>query len=70
MNSSFIVRNLLVRGLIERTLDKKDSRKVLYRPTFDALSYMNVSSIDQLPNYLDIKAQLEKVINQTEAQND
>lgn len=70
VNSSFIVRNLLVRGLIERTLDEKDSRKVLYRPTFDALSYMNVSSIDQLPNYLDIKAQLEKVINQTEAQND
>ena len=40
VNSSFILRNLIVRGLIERIADPKDSRKLLYRPTFETLSFM------------------------------
>ena len=63
VNSSFILRNLLVRGLIEKVLDSKDSRRVLYRPTFDTLSYMGITSIDKLPNYEQVKAQLQETIN-------
>ncbi|MDE2031016.1 MAG: SMC-Scp complex subunit ScpB [Patescibacteria group bacterium] len=66
VNSSFILRNLLVRGLIEKVVDANDSRKVLYRPTFETLSYMGVSSVEGLPNYEKIKNELEKVINQNE----
>jgi segregation and condensation protein B len=66
VNSSFILRNLLVRGLIEKIVDPKDSRRILYRPTFDTLSFMGVGSIEQLPNYLEIKQQLEEVIKQEE----
>lgn len=70
VNSSFILRNLLVRGLIERIVDTKDSRRMLYKPTFDTISYMGVSAIEQLPNYQDVKAQLEAVlVNQNENQN-
>ncbi len=69
VNSSFILRNLLVRGLIEKIIDPKDSRRVLYRPTFDTLSFMGVSSIDQLPKYNEVRNQLQEVINQ-EAKND
>ncbi len=65
VNSSFILRNLLVRGLIERIVDPKDSRRVLYQPTFDTLSYMGVTSIEQLPNYSATVAQLQEVIDQT-----
>ncbi len=70
VNSSFILRNLLVRGLIEKIIDQKDSRKILYRPTFDTLSYMGITSIDQLPNYSGVKSQLEETIKQTENHND
>lgn len=70
VNSSFILRNLLVRGLIEKIIDPKDSRKILYRPTFDTLSFMGVTSIDQLPNYAGVKSQLEEAIKQTENTND
>jgi len=70
VNSSFILRNLLVRGLIEKILDGKDNRRVLYRPTFETLSYMGITSIDQLPNYIEVKSQLETVINQTVNTND
>ncbi len=66
VNSSFILRNLLVRGLVEKVVDVKDSRKILYRPTFDTLSYMNITSIDQLPNYEQVVSSLTGVINQNE----
>ncbi|MBK5215337.1 MAG: SMC-Scp complex subunit ScpB [Candidatus Pacebacteria bacterium] len=66
VNSSFILRNLLVRGLIEKITDTKDSRRILYRPTFDALSFMGVTSIDQLPKYNEVRTQLQDVLKQEE----
>jgi len=66
VNSSFILRNLLVRGLVEKVIDSKDSRKILYRPTFETLSYMNITSIEQLPNYEQVVSSLTGVINQKE----
>ena len=66
VNSSFILRNLLVRGLVEKIVDPKDSRRMLYRPTFDTLSYMGISSIKDLPNYEQIVSSLTGVINQNE----
>jgi segregation and condensation protein B len=66
VNSSFILRNLIVRGLIEKITDPKDSRRLLYRPTFDALSFMGITSIEQLPNYSEVITQLQEVIKQEE----
>lgn len=66
VNSSFILRNLLVRGLVEKVVDSKDSRRILYRPTFDTLSYMNVTRIEDLPNYAEVVASLTGVIHQSE----
>jgi len=66
VNSSFILRNLLVRGLIEKVVDNKDSRRILYRPTFETLSFMGITSIDQLPNYSEVRNQLQEVIKQEE----
>jgi len=69
VNSSFILRNLLVRGLIEKIDDPRDSRRLLYRPTFDTLSFMGITSIDQLPNYNEVRTQLQEIIKQ-EKNND
>lgn len=66
VNSSFIIRNLLVRGLIEKVSDPKDSRRFLYGPTFDTLSFMGITSINQLPNYEEIKSQLQEAFKQGE----
>jgi len=66
VNSSFILRSLLVRGLVEKVTDSKDSRRILYRPTFNTLSYMNINSIDQLPNYVEVVNKLEETLNQKE----
>ncbi len=64
VNSSFILRNLLIRGLIEKVIDEKDNRRNLYRPTFDTLSFMGVTSIEDLPNYDTVRNELEGVLNQ------
>lgn len=55
VNSSFILRALSVRGLIERVADKEDSRRYIYKPTFELLSHMGVKSIDELPDYESIR---------------
>lgn len=69
VNSSFILRNLLVRGLIEKIFDPKDSRRILYRPTLDALSFMGITSINELPNYDVVVSKLEEALKQ-EKEND
>lgn len=69
VNSSFILRNLLVRGLIEKTIDQKDSRRFLYRPTFDTLSFMGVTSVKELPNYEEVRSQLQEIIKQEPARD-
>lgn len=66
VNSSFILRNLLVRGLIEKIIDPKDSRRFLYKPTFDTLTYLGIKSIKDLPNYEEIRSQLLEINNITE----
>jgi segregation and condensation protein B len=45
VNSSFTLRALSVRGLIEKTIDTKDSRRYIYHPTFELLSFMGVKSV-------------------------
>lgn len=51
VNSSFTLRALSVRGLIEKTLDPKDNRRYVYKPSFDLLSFMGVKSVEELPDY-------------------
>lgn len=70
VNSSFILRNLLVRGLVEKVVDSKDSRRILYCPTFETLSYMNVTKIEDLPNYTKVVESLNEVISQNQTNND
>lgn len=58
VNSSFIIRNLLIRGLIERSAD--GGRGYLYKPTTDLLAYMGVSKLEDLPEFQAVKSELLK----------
>lgn len=51
VNSSFTLRALSVRGLIEKVPDPKDSRRYIYKPTFELLAYMGVQDVRDLPAY-------------------
>lgn len=61
VNSSFIVRNLLIRGLIERVPNPKDSRSFLYRSSFELLQHLGVSQVSDLPGYETLTKELEAV---------
>lgn len=51
VNSSFILRNLLIRGLIERFNDPHRANVYLYQASFDLLKYLGISKIEDLPEY-------------------
>jgi segregation and condensation protein B len=70
VNSAFILRNLMIRALIERETNPKDSRSFLYKPTFELLQVLGVTSIDELPNFEKVKEELESFIKESEEENE
>lgn len=62
VNSQFTLRNLLIRGLIEKELDPKDERSFLYKATPDLLRYMNLGDISELQEYNEINEQIESFV--------
>ena len=51
VNSLVILRNLMIRGLIERTPDPERVSGFLYRPTFDLMKQLGLASKEDLPEY-------------------
>ncbi len=51
VNSSYIVRNLLIRGLIERKPDAQRSNVYLYNVSFDLIRHLGIDSIKSLPDF-------------------
>src|SRR3990167_5588479 len=58
VNSNYILRNLLIRGLIEKV--DQGGRSTVYQPTFELLSYMGVSKVSDLPGYDDANNDIEE----------
>lgn len=61
VNSSFTIRNLLIRGLIERALDPKRGNVFLYSPSFELLKHLGVKKQEDLPEYGKFTALIEKM---------
>ena len=66
VQSNFILRNLMIRGLVEKVANPKDQRSFLYKPTFDMLSYLGISKIEEMPEYIKAKAEIESYKNNPE----
>lgn len=62
VNSAFTVRNLLIRGLVERVINPKDSRSYLYKPSFQFLQYLGIQNIKDLPEYEEFNKKSEEFI--------
>jgi segregation and condensation protein B len=61
VNSSQILRTLLVRGLLRRVTNPKDERSFLYEPTTELLSQLGVSHMDELPDYAGVRSRLTEL---------
>lgn len=55
VNSSFILRNLMIRGLVERVPNPANARSLLYRATPDLLKELGVITVADLPDYATIQ---------------
>jgi segregation and condensation protein B len=69
VQSTFIIRNLMIRGLIEKISNPTDQRSFLYRPTFDLLSFLGVTKIEEMPEFLKVKEEFESYKNNQEPEN-
>lgn len=67
VNSIFILRNLILRGLVERFPDREHPQSYLYRPSFDFWRHVGVSASSDLPEYEKFKGLLDKFENQAPA---
>ncbi len=60
VNSTFILRNLLMRGLIERVENPKDKRSFAYRPTIELYAHLGITKKEDLPEYKEIMEEIER----------
>lgn len=65
INCSLILKNLLIKGLIEYKFDKEKMTDI-YNVTVDFMKYLGINSIEELPNYQNLNKNqiVEDIINQ------
>lgn len=51
VNSTFILRSLMIRGLVERKPDPKRANAFLYQVSFDFLRHIGLTRPEELPDY-------------------
>ena len=67
VNSQFILRNLLIRGLVERVENPKDARSFLYKTTLELLSHLGISKATDLPEYDQVRRDIDTFKQSTAA---
>lgn len=67
VNCSLIIRNLLIRGLIEEKVDK-EKKESFYNVTMDFIRYLGINRLEDLPDYerLHQDNTIDKILNQAE----
>ncbi len=72
VNSQFIIRLLLVRGLIEKITDPKDERSYLYKPTVELISMLGLEKITDIPEFEKVNSEIDAFVSsdKTTSEND
>ncbi len=68
VNSGFILRNLLVRGLIERAEGAAGDRSYTYKGTLKLLEYLGVPRQEDLPEYQNAFKKMEEFVKSSTAE--
>lgn len=70
VNSTFILRNLSIRGLVERVEDSKDKRVLKYKGTLALLAHLGISKIEDLPDFKEAAQKIDELKEKSENEND
>lgn len=70
VNCVYILRNLLIRGLITKSRSEKDARMSVYEVSFDFLRYLGVRKVEDLPDFQRLHKEMtfEEYIKEAEKQ--
>ena len=60
VNSTFMLRSLLLRGLVERFPDPAHANSYLYAPSFELLRYLGTDAQANLPEFAKFRSLLER----------
>ncbi|MEK7634860.1 MAG: SMC-Scp complex subunit ScpB [Patescibacteria group bacterium] len=63
VNSTFILRNLCIRGLVEKETDTKDQRVLKYKGSLSLLTHLGLRKIEDLPEFQNFKEQIDNSKN-------
>ncbi|MDD4931528.1 MAG: SMC-Scp complex subunit ScpB [Candidatus Colwellbacteria bacterium] len=66
VNSSFTIRNLLIRGLIERSIHPQKNNTYIYRPSLDLIRHLGLSRKEDMPDF-DKFQELKKTLENEQA---
>lgn len=61
VNSVFTLRNLMLRGLVERFPDPKRPNAYLYKPSLELIRHLGLGKTEELPDYEEFRDIIEKV---------
>src|SRR3990167_2575958 len=63
VNSSFILRNLSMRGLVERRPNPKDGRTFIYYPSSLLLAHLGLNKVGSLPDFEEMQKKILEIKN-------
>lgn len=66
VNSQYILRQLLIRGLIEKIQSPADRRMQLYKTTLEFMQHLGIKNMQDLPDFEDLTRSIELASPQTE----
>ncbi len=58
VNSTYILRNLLIRGLVEK---KSEDGRIFYLPSLNLLSFLGVDSVEKIPSFDEVRKKILEV---------
>lgn len=70
VNSSFILRNLLMRGLVEREADPKRANAFIYTASFEILKKLGLSKTADLPDFEKYSGLVKQLYKETKTQEE
>lgn len=70
VNSSFILRNLLIRGLIEKQSERDENRNYVYKPSLILLENLGIKSLEDLPDFAFVSEKLKEFLATNEKENE
>ena len=59
INSTAILRNLLIRGLVEREQSEIDERQFLYRASVELCALLGIPKLEDLPEFAAVRKELD-----------